>query len=587
MYLKKLYCEPNGLFEKVEFIDGINFVYGKKDRDTDSKESLNGIGKSLLLDLIDFCLLSSYNENNRRLHKAYDLMRDFKIVLDFEIGDKVYTVKRNVVTPNKIEFGSEGSFETYKIRELQKILCDLIFANNNYPGKYENKWFRKLISFFIKIERYKSRKFADPIQYIEEPSLAELYQYHFYLMGINNTLIHKNCEVQAEIKKKETVIKAVTQLLERYGIKNIPEANNRIETYKKEIEDLEALISKFKLQKQYEDVETQANDLTKKMKELSLLNFSDRKKLEAYEESSKLDINVSSIKVSNLYKEFNQDLGQNIKKTLDEAITFRKKLSESRKAFLSDEIRNLKSNIDMRGKQISELDSERAKLFTLLSNQNAISDLSEAYLLISKKRESLNELEGKIEFFNDVHKQKLALKTEDSNLSEEIFTFLAEIKSQSADLSKTFRWIYESIYNGRSGKSNLSIVFKENTDAKMEILVNVPAVCSEGNTRGRTLLYDLTILLHAIDKDIKCPRFLIHDGIFNGVDKAHFVETCRFLEQVKLNKRFQYIVTLNEEGTIDSKFGDTDQSTIQTILSNAVCILTPSHKLFGTTYDDS
>lgn len=35
------------------------------------------------------------------------------------------------------------------------------------------------------------------------------------------------------------------------------------------------------------------------------------------------------------------------------------------------------------------------------------------------------------------------------------------------------------------------------------------------------------------------------------------------------------------------KFRDTDQSTIQTILNNAVCILTPSRKLSGTTYDDS
>ncbi|MGB9939637.1 DUF2326 domain-containing protein [Methanosarcina sp.] len=587
MYLKKLYCEPNGLFEEIEFIDGINFVYGKKDQDSDSKESLNGIGKSLLLDLIDFCLLSSYNKNNRRLHKANPLMRDYNIVLDFEIEGKIYTVKRNVITPTKIEFGSEGFFETYQLRELQKVLCDLIFANNNYPGKYENKWFRKLISFFIKIERYKSKKFADPIQYIEETSLTELYQYHFYLMGIDNVLIHKNYIVQDSLKKKEAVIKALKQLLEGYGTQNISEANHKIETYKKEIKDLEVVISKFKLQKQYEDVETQANNLTKEIKELSLLNFSDRKKLKAYEESSKLNINVSSIKVSNLYREFDKCLGQNIKKTLDEAIAFRKKLSESRKEFLSDEIKNLKSNIEKREKQISELDSERAKLFTFLSNQNAISDLSEAYLLISKKRESLNELEGKIEVYNDINNQKLGLKIEDSNLSKEIFTFLAEIKSQISDLSKTFLWIHDSIYNGRSDKSNLSIEFKDNTDAKMEILVNVPAVCSEGNTRGRTLLYDLTILLHAIDKDIKCPRFLIHDGIFNGMDKAHFVETCKFLEQVKLNKRFQYIVTLNEEGTIDSKFGDTDQTTMQTILNNAVCVLTPSHKLFGTTYDDS
>lgn len=587
MYLKRLYCEPEGLFKEVEFRDGINFVYGKKDQDSDAKESLNGIGKSLLLDLIDFCLLSSYNKNNRRLYKANHLMREYKIVLDFEIDGKVYTIKRNVVNPNKIEFGSEDDFETYKLGELQKILCDLIFANNNYHGKYENKWFRKLISFFIKIERYKSKKFVDPMQYIEEAKLTELYQYHFYLMGTDNVLIYRNCIVQEEIKKKEAVIKAVKQLLEGYGIQNISEANHKIETYKKEIKDLEELISKFQLQKQYEDVEVQANNLTKEIKELSLLNFSDRKKLEAYEKSSKLDINVSSIKVSNLYKEFDSGLAKNVKKTLDEAIAFRKKLSESRKEFLSDEINNLKSNIENREKQIFKLDSERAKLFTFLSNQNAINDLSEAYLLLSKKRESLNELEGKIEVYNYINNQKLNLKIEDSNLSSEIFTFLGKIESQISDFRKIFLWIHDSIYNNRSDKSNFSIEFKDNVDAKIEILVNVPAVCSEGNTRGRTLLYDLSILLHAVDKDIKCPRFLIHDGIFNGMDKTHFVQVCKFLEKEKLHKRFQYIVTLNEEGTIDSKFGDVDQTTIQTILNNAVCVLTPTNKLFGTSYDDS
>ena len=60
MLLNKLYSEPLGLFSKtVEFKNGVNFIFAKKDKSSDAKKSLNGVGKSLFLNFLDYALLSS------------------------------------------------------------------------------------------------------------------------------------------------------------------------------------------------------------------------------------------------------------------------------------------------------------------------------------------------------------------------------------------------------------------------------------------------------------------------------------------------------------------------------------------------
>jgi hypothetical protein len=48
--------------------------------------------------------------------------------------------------------------------------------------------------------------------------------------------------------------------------------------------------------------------------------------------------------------------------------------------------------------------------------------------------------------------------------------------------------------------------------------------------------------------------------------------------------RFQYIVTLNEEGTLDSRFGNAENVTPEKISEEAIISLTPSSKLLGHTY---
>src|SRR5690606_16741831 len=106
MFLNKIYSEPE-VFERVEFKRGINYIFGKKEVSTQEevKNSLNGIGKSTLLDLIDFALLSNYNKrDSKRLYAAYQkgILKGVSIILDFEVDKTDYSIKRAFDKPSTI-----------------------------------------------------------------------------------------------------------------------------------------------------------------------------------------------------------------------------------------------------------------------------------------------------------------------------------------------------------------------------------------------------------------------------------------------------------------------------------------------------
>lgn len=591
MYLKRLYSEPAGLFSSVEFKDGVNFIFGRKDKESDKKDSLNGIGKSLLVDLIDFCLLSTLKSDpSSRLSKAKKYMEGYSIVLEFEIDGKDYLLKRSPSNPNKdIEFGLvETGTKPYTEVEIKPLLADLIFLNQNYQGKYSNRWLRKLIPFFIKKERpKKGGEFTDPVRYLEEVRPIELNVYHLFLMGIDNTLADKNLNIQENLKEKQPFMDSVEKFVqETYGLENISTAHSEIDKIKRDIKSIETNIASFKLASEYQDAETEANKLTVKIKELWYKNYSNRKNIENYKASYRQDININVNQIENLYKEASELLAGQIKKTLNDAIEFRKQLSNSRKNFLAKEIESINVEVKNNDETISALEEERAKIFGFLSAKAAISDLSEAYLSLSKRRESLNDLEGKVKMYLDVSKEKADLKSEEAKLVVEIISFIQDIQANKLPAFRDiFVEIYNSAYVGNKNESTFDISLKEKTDAKIDINVTFPADLSKGKNRGRTLIYDLAILFHAIRENIRAPRFLIHDGIFDGMYKGHFVHLYEYLEKRKTKERFQYIVTLNEEGELNENFGNTDLLTIERISNEAIINLTPSNKLFGKSWN--
>lgn len=586
MYLTKLYSEPKGLFQEVEFKNGVNFIYGKKEFG-EPKDSINSIGKSTFLDLLDFCLLASYQKSsNPRLFSASGITDEFKIVLEFKIGDKPFIIKRSTKNPREVEFGPTHEPFLYPIERVKEALCNLVFKRDEYPGHFSSKWFRSLMNFYLKIQKFKKAEFLDPIKYIGELSETELNVYHLYLLGLNNSIAYENLNKRTDLKRLKPAIKEIDRLLkEKYDLSNISETNSNINKLKIEIKKLDKAIDTFKLGEQYKDAEREANKLTHSIKDRWFQNFSDKKKIEAFESSFNLQATISVTKIKNLYKEVSELFSIEIKKTLDDALKFRKELSESRRSFLLDEINGLKESIQNREKEIAQYEEQRAKYFNFLATEKAIKDLTEAFSIVSEKRQVLSDLEGNVKVYNDLITEKAEIELEIKRIETESLVFLNELGEAISEMYELFSDIYSNVYNKESVESVFEIKYLKNTDRFIDINIAVPDMFGKGKNQGRTLIYDLFVLINSFKLSNRFPKFLVHDGIFDGVDKAHFVSVYEYIQNLAQNgAEIQYITTINEEGSLSEKFGNADAVTPDKIESEAILTLSSNRKLFGKTF---
>jgi uncharacterized protein YydD (DUF2326 family) len=588
MILKKIYTEPQ-TFEPVEFVLGMNFIYGKK-KSTDSKKSLNSIGKSTFLDLLDFALLSNFNVSSKRLYAAYEkgILKNTYVILEFEINEIDYTIKRSFEEPNNnILFSINNSeFIPYQIIDLKIKLCDLFFKRDNYLGIYSNSWFRNLMLFFIKIQKHKKDSFTDPVKYIKELNEAELNQYHLFLMNFDNSLSCKNYEFQTNLKNIKPALKGITELFnEKYNLpvseRQLPSINSKLRNLQIEVEKLDETIKSFELQSNYKVNEIEANQLTSEIKRLWFENYSDKKRIESYQASFHADdVNIQTTKVSNIYKEFNILLGERVKKTLDEVIDFKQNLVKSRKNFISKEIKIFNEKISNRDLQISILEEKRKKIFQFLENENAISDLSEAHYNLTEKRKELSELKSKVEVYEDLKKEETEIETEIKKLEIQILEFKKRIQNSEYEFAKIIQEIYNSIYPEFKGVSIFDISPAPEKQSKLAIsFLNDSTMFGKGKNNGRTIIYDLAILLNAKKLNLPFPYFIVHDGIFDGMDKAHFISLYQFIQNNK--KNIQYIVTYNQEGILGLEFGNPEIITNEKIEEEAILVLTPEKKLLG------
>lgn len=428
MYLLRLYSEPIGLFDSVEFKNGVNFIYGKKEKLT-PKNSINSIGKSTFLDLLDFCLLSSYQKaHNARLFAANSILSGYDIVLEFEVDEIRYIIKRNVDENRRIKFGHPNNLQEYDIDSLKRILGELVFYRKDYIGKFFPTWYRSLISFYLKVQKFKREQFNDPIKYVKDMSEVEINVYQLYLLGLDNTLAYENFKTKTDLKKILPAIKQIESLLkEKYDLQSLNETNQNINKLRYEIKKLESAIASFRLSTEYEDVEKEANILTQTIKDNWYQNFVDKKRIEAYKESYSATENISITRIKNIYEELSVEFALQVKKTLEEAVLFRKKLSHNRKSFLEEEIKLLTELIEKRDEEINLLEIKRAQLFSFLSAKEAIKDLTEAFGIISEKKSQLSDLESNTKILNELILEKNQIEAKQKTIDNQIFEYVTNL----------------------------------------------------------------------------------------------------------------------------------------------------------------
>ena len=109
MKLSKIYTNLPQYFKPIYFNQGLNVIIGKitkpEDKDTDS----HNLGKTLLIDVIDYCLLKQVRENNFT-KKLPENLKYLEFYLEIILNKNTYlTIKRSVEKSTKICFKESKS----------------------------------------------------------------------------------------------------------------------------------------------------------------------------------------------------------------------------------------------------------------------------------------------------------------------------------------------------------------------------------------------------------------------------------------------------------------------------------------------
>jgi len=123
MQLKKVYSNQES-FRTVNFkITGPNFIVAKQKilGSSEKGKTYNGVGKSLLVRIIHFCLGAGIKDYKNFCEK----LEGWEFFLDFRIGDQEYTSKRSTNEARKI-FLNDEELSLEKFNKKMKTLCFII-----------------------------------------------------------------------------------------------------------------------------------------------------------------------------------------------------------------------------------------------------------------------------------------------------------------------------------------------------------------------------------------------------------------------------------------------------------------------------
>jgi len=574
MRLIKVYSNKAS-FRTVEFNrTGPSFIVAKQKNPGASKKgkTYNGVGKSLLVRIIHFCLGASVDS-----YKIFcEKLSDWEFCVDFELGDKKYTIRRLTDNPKSIFLNNE-EMPVAKFRKKMNSLCFHI------PDDIKFLSFRSLIPFFMR-----SRK-GSYVSYDKPGKSGSDYQAllnNAFLLGLDVALAQKKRNTKKEqerIKKLENNF-TKDDLLRDYftGSKDVSLTLVELEEQIKQLDDN---LSHFKVAEDYSDVQIEADKVEKELFELTNSVILLQNNIDNISKSLKISPDMNKGDIKKIYDESKISFPKKMSKTLDDLETFYEDLISSRKRRLIEQQNKLKLEYHNREDDIERLQGELDQLMKYLGEHQALDiflSLSNRSAELQTKRDSLLKYQD----LQSKYKTKERKTEKDMlELTEVTDDYLEEIKPHTDELRNYFRNLAKIFYP--DSVAGLTIENNEkNNQLRFNIDAKIESDASDGINNVKIFCYDLTILFEGQNHKID---FIFHDSrLFDGIDERQKTDLFRTVFQKFSSSEKQYIATVNQNQINEIKQQMTDDEYQNLIQNNTVLTLTDeshSEKLLGIKVD--
>lgn len=565
MKLIKLYSDyPN--FKTIKFNQsGFSFIAGCEENKSETS-TYNGVGKTLSIVLIDFCLGATALEDLKKLN--------CNIILEVNINNQKFEFKRHTVN-NKVIFIDE---KEYTVDKFKKKLEELLIIE-----RQDNISLRTIISYFI---RYKKSSFLDPIvtkkynnsNKADYPSLANV----FYLLGLDTKLLK---EKQQNHKKLESA-KNAKKSLEDSEIRSLLNSSNtnidiELNILNKKLEEKNKLRELYKISNSYTDLKSELftkreelNEITNRIEiiksNLSKINLS----LE-----EKYDITVDELKV--FYGDVFETFPQNVIRELVDVEKFHNNLMKNRMNRLSNSKVELTTELNAKESVKKQLQHRIDELYSILGTNGELLE----YDALNNEIDKINSQIAKYNSYKDninLIDNRILKCTQDINNNNLLANqYLTDNKMKIEELNKTFASLVVDLYGDETSGS---ISIKNNTannTIQFDFQTKIKNDSSTGIGNSKILCFSTMLLfLNKVNIDFMIMDNKVLEGIASN-------QLANYFKAIHGTDDFQYIFTINqnEMNELKAKLGDDYKKIVE---DNIILNLTDTGddgKLLGTTIE--
>lgn len=541
VYISRLYSE-NSLFDEIEFHDGVNIILGEKyDDSTVRGRKTNGVGKSLSMEFLDFCLLSDYDKSRVSKIPEEIVPLDEYIFLELEVGDDSLIIKRNRKNQDRpIIKRNEHIVSFDKIQDARDYLAGIVYKKldgNIVPS------LRNLFSILMRDERSEFIdiiKCHDVSKRVPDDLTVHLYMLRFSLEA------YKNClKTIKEIENITTVVSKNKKELTDGGSKKISDVRAELNALNDELDKMDAAIESFKSNETFDSMESELLELEAGLDQYRREQKALRReynKIKALPKPETIDDNEIEL----VYNQFKNDLGAAVVKSLNEVVSFKNKVQEFQRMLVNQKAKELEEQLKNIAERIRILDDEYSDKMRIIDKKGVLKNLKASLKIYESKKDMYGNAKFLFEQYEKNEKTKKALKL---TKSQEIMAIDIEIDNNELILNSfnsTIFEIHEAIMGNKQCSFSIQTVDKAKKKNPVEVSLRIFDDGSHSVNRTKVFIYDIALLFNEYTRE-RHPLFLIHDNIFD-VDQDTLVQCLNYLDlQEEKYQDFQYILTLNRD----------------------------------------
>lgn len=559
-------------FKTIELHPGLNVLLAKKEKGATDRQTRNRAGKSSLVETIHFLAGAKADPDSPFRSEA---ISDETFGMDFGVGSDRVQVERRGSQASKIHVTGLGQYKEKKIftnSDWTEVLGESTFGlRGSDDDGIRSPTFRSLFSYFVR--RQKSDAFVAPEKNSAQQAIGDYQVALMYLLGMDWKISSDWQAVRDREKTLKELKKAASSGAFGTLIGKASELRTKLAVEDSKLQHVKQQLQGFRVLPQYRELEVEANELTKRLSDLSNQNVADEAVIRDLQRAMQSESPPELHDLEALYAEAGVVLPGYAIKRYEEVRSFHESVVRNRRDYLSGELDSATLRIAQREAEKGGLDIRRAAVFALLQSHGALDQFSMLQSEVNRLSGEVEVLRHRFESAEQLEGKKNELDVERGRLEIRLRRDFSEQSGRLSDAILAFEETSKKLY---ASAGSMTIDDGENGP---QFKFPMQGSRSKGIKNMQIFCFDMMLMRLCAKRNIG-PGFLVHDShLFDGVDGRQVISALKVGAETAEELGFQYIVTMNEDDALKEKIAgfDLTKYVLPTVLTDA----TDDGGLFG------